>query len=402
MHNFIDRVKSGAIQGQKEHNVLASITIAQAILESDWGRSELALKANNLFGIKADENWTGDKYNKSSKEWEGGKSVDRVSAFRKYSSWEESIKDHAKFFTSTSWRANIYADILKATDYRSAAKALGDSPYATDPKYGEKILKVIEDNKLYEFDKGVDSMAFVKTICIDPGHGGHDPGATGHGLREKDVVLNISKKLGEKLIAQGFKVVYTRTSDTFVALTDRANMANLASADLFVSVHCNSHNSNALGFETFHFPTATEGRKVAQLVQDEISKNTNLYQVGAHKVNRGVKSAYFTVLTNTAMDAILVETAFISNQRDNQILRDHQDGFAEAICTAICKYYGVDMSKATTTLPTPIDIEEEPHWAEKHFDSLNDKGITVHEKRFDDKISRGEVMALTDRATDLK
>ena len=129
-----------AIEGQKL-NILPSVTIAQAILESNWGRSELAKGANNLFGIKASKEWKGEIYSIKAD-------------FRKYPNFIESIKDHDIFFISTPWREKNYAAVLGAKEYKTQALALQKCGYATDQKYGTKLINLIERLGLQQYDKG--------------------------------------------------------------------------------------------------------------------------------------------------------------------------------------------------------------------------------------------------------
>jgi len=89
------------------------------------------------------------------------------------------------------------------------------------------------------------------TVVVDAGHGGKDPGNTGNGYLEKKIALSIALKLGKKLENNGVKVVYTRKSDVFVNLFERANIANRSNAQLFISIHCDSHTSQAYGAGTF-------------------------------------------------------------------------------------------------------------------------------------------------------
>ena len=89
------------------------------------------------------------------------------------------------------------------------------------------------------------------TVVIDPGHGGKDPGAVSNGFYEKIITLNTSLKLGQILQDNGIKVIYTRDRDKFVNLLERANIANKSDAQLFISIHCNYHTSQAYGAETF-------------------------------------------------------------------------------------------------------------------------------------------------------
>ena len=147
---FLSTIKEGCIQGWRDHAVLASISGAQAILESNWGKSTLATKANNLFGIKGDYN--GESLTVETKEFINKvfKIVDAT--FRKYPSWSESITDHSAFFTSTEWRKTNYAAVVGETDYKKAAAALSAAGYATDPDYAAKLITLIETNDLQQWD----------------------------------------------------------------------------------------------------------------------------------------------------------------------------------------------------------------------------------------------------------
>lgn len=249
----------------------------------------------------------------------------------------------------------------------------------------------------------------MRTICIDPGHGGRDSGATRHGILEKDIALEVSLKLAAYLESLNFKVILTRQADIFVDLTERANIANRADADLFISVHCNSHNSDAYGFETFHYPNAAGGRVLATNIQNQISSNKNLYQVNKANVNRGVKTARFTVLEKTAMEAVLVELAFISNYIDSQILVKNTDGFAKAITNAVLKYYNLRPIKSERI---PVNDEKKPqiedkHWGEYFYTEINKKALEcdlegLHEKRFDDYITRAEAMRIANLVLEIR
>ena len=153
-NNFIGQV-ADALKGQKL-NILPSVTIAQAILESNWGKSSLAIEANNLFGIKASKDWTGGVYTKITKEQKPNGNIYTINAnFRKYESWKESIKDHDNFFISTPWRTQNYQKVLTAKNYKDQAQALRECGYATDLNYGHKLIKLIERLGLQQYDKGV-------------------------------------------------------------------------------------------------------------------------------------------------------------------------------------------------------------------------------------------------------
>ena len=174
-------------------------------------------------------------------------------------------------------------------------------------------------------------MPGVKKVFIDPGHGGSDPGASGNGLIEKDIVLNIAKKLGSKLQSKGISVMYSRTTNVSVGLAERAEMANNWGADLFVSVHSNAFDGSGSAYGTECYTHPNDVYTTKQLSSDvaaSISQKLGMY-------NRGHKNADFAVLRLSSMPAILVETAFIDNAGDANLLRNRQDDFATAICDAI-------------------------------------------------------------------
>lgn len=178
----------------------------------------------------------------------------------------------------------------------------------------------------------------MKIICIDPGHGGKDPGATGGGVQEKAVVLNVAKKIGAFLEARGCTVMLTRDTDIFVELSDRARMVNAAKADLYVSVHCNSvrDNARATGMEVYHYTHASEASKrAARVIYDKLLPVCGLR-------GRGVKSKDLAVLRETAMPAVLVELGFISNPSDRAKLTNFawQDDAAQAIADGIVEAVG--------------------------------------------------------------
>lgn len=174
-----------------------------------------------------------------------------------------------------------------------------------------------------------------KLIAVDPGHGGKDPGATANGVQEKDIVLSVGSRLEDKLEAAGAEVVMTRSNDTFVELRERANIANRANADSFVSIHANAVYSNSVvGQETFYYPGSEEGEELAEAIQSELIK-----AVGSN--DRGTKDANFSVLRNTAMPASLVELGFVTNEKEAKLMKtsEFQNKAATAIYKGIEKYH---------------------------------------------------------------
>ncbi|WP_060972408.1 N-acetylmuramoyl-L-alanine amidase [Streptococcus sp. CCH8-H5] len=580
---FLSAIKQGAMDGAKE-GILPSITAAQAILESGWGSSELAkVPNNNLFGIKDSEDWHGEIVTVPTQEYLNGDYITVNAAFRKYASWNDSVVDHAKFFTSTEWRKDNYRKVVNETDYRIAAQELKNAGYATDPSYPGKLIRLIEAYKLYEWDamcnnsistvenEGVESQypkadlaitglnnatgsydlvisnliaprgfkevlvptwsekngqddiiwykaakqangdykvtvrssnhkgdsglynshvylvdndgKFIglggkqvtlditktqgtltitnndknrgtfdvlitnltnssgisgvvipvwseqngqddlvwhnatkqddgsymvtisasqhkwnsgkyivhgyivdasgknigfgatsadvvapkkigsasrgnydvlnKIVYLDAGHGGYDPGASYFGISEKSLTLAIQSRVKAKLESEGYQVVTTRTSDTYVDLTDRSRAANASESDIFVSIHINASGSSAAqGIETYYYQpyaeypsriNATYHANPTRLSMSDTLANaiqsSLINATGAQ--NQGVKRQTFAVLRETTAPAVLLELGFLSNPQEAARLNTsaYQETLANAIVAGIKSYY---------------------------------------------------------------
>ena len=581
--HFLSAIKQGAMDGAKE-GILPSITAAQAILESGWGSSQLAKAPNNnLFGIKDSEDWHGAIVTVPTQEYLNGDYITVNAAFRKYASWNDSVVDHAKFFTSTEWRKDNYRKVVNETDYRIAAQELKNAGYATDPSYPGKLIRLIEAYKLYEWDamcnnsistvenEGVESQypkadlaitglnnatgsydlvisnliaprgfkevlvptwsekngqddiiwykatkqangdykvtvrssnhkgdsglynshiylvdndgkyiglggkqvtlditktqgtltitnndknrgtfdvlitnltnpsgisgvlipvwseqngqddlvwhnatkqddgsykvtisasqhkwnsgkyivhgyivdasgknigfgatsadvvapkkigsasrgnydVLNKVVYLDAGHGGYDPGASYFGISEKSLTLAIQSRVKAKLEAEGYQVVTTRTSDTYVDLTDRSRAANASESDIFVSIHINASGSSAAqGIETYYYQpyaeylsriNATYHANPTRLSMSDTLANaiqsSLINATGAQ--NQGVKRQTFAVLRETTAPAVLLELGFLSNPQEAARLNTsaYQETLANAIVAGIKSYY---------------------------------------------------------------
>lgn len=224
----------------------------------------------------------------------------------------------------------------------------------------------------------------VQIVVIDAGHGGEDPGALGKNSQEKDIVLSIALKVG-KYIEENFsdvKVIYTRDKDVFIPLHERANIANEAKADLFISIHANWSESNkVIGAETYalgahrseqnlevvmkensvitleddytiHYegfdPNSSESYIIFSLMQNihlgqSLAFATAIqdqFRDRAMRVDRGVKQDIFLVLWRTTMPSVLIETGFISNPTEEKYLKSEegQTYLASAIFRAFKQY----------------------------------------------------------------
>ena len=236
----------------------------------------------------------------------------------------------------------------------------------------------------------------LKTVVIDPGHGGHDPGgiSTDRKTYEKTLTLDIAKRLGEKIKAKfpGVKVVYTRTTDVYVTLSDRAAIANRNNADLFISVHTNASPSTSAHGTSVHVlgqssrpdrdlyagnlnvckrensvmlleedyttayqgfdPNSPESFIFFNLMTSSHFENSIVFAENVEKQMRtsrfaisgytGIHQDPFWVLWRTSMPAVLLELGFITNPGDAALMRDNPSLFAEGIYRGIREYTGVE------------------------------------------------------------
>lgn len=172
------------------------------------------------------------------------------------------------------------------------------------------------------------------TICLDPGHGGEDPGTGGFGVLEKEMNLSIAISCKNILEKEGIRVVMTRAKDEFIGLKERTVISNKQNAEVFCSIHCNgAKNINAYGFETYHFPYSLEGLKLANCVHKSVVNKRELV-----RSNRGVKKAKFKVLKDTYCPSILVEVGFLTNKEDSRIITSNKETFGRKIAEGIISY----------------------------------------------------------------
>ncbi|MBC6314021.1 glucosaminidase domain-containing protein [Listeria grandensis] len=161
--NFLDKIVPDAQKLQREHGILTSVTIAQAILESGWGNSGLTQQANNLFGIKG--SYEGQSITMNTKEFYNNSWTTIDAAFRAYPSYYESLEDHALLFVNgPSWSPNKYANMVGEEDYRVAAQVIEDGGYATDPNYAEQLIETVETYGLAKYDQVYDTVTAKTTI----------------------------------------------------------------------------------------------------------------------------------------------------------------------------------------------------------------------------------------------
>ncbi|MFJ8064928.1 N-acetylmuramoyl-L-alanine amidase [Psychrobacillus sp. NPDC096426] len=339
---FIDQLAVYAVKHGSTHGVLPSLIIAQGILESGSGTSELAKNANNLFGIKKGTGWTGEVYSKCTGEYDkSGKYFEINADFRKYPSFEGAVIDLCNKYANgiPGEKTNRYAAVINEKDYKRVTQAVYAAGYATDPKYPSKLTSIIEKNNLTKYDKEV--IQLVK-IYLDAGHGGSDPGAVGNGLKEKDITLTLAKRV-EALLRnyQDVQTKMSRTSDTYPSLADRTNDANKWGADFFMSFHVNA--GGGTGYEDFVYPGSSKSISYQSIIHAEIIKN-----IGG-LVNRGKKQADYHVLRETKMPSILTECGFIDSSSDAALLKQDEfiNGLAQGHVDGLVKAFGLKKKEGT-------------------------------------------------------
>jgi len=276
----------------------------------------------------------------------------------------------------------------------------------------------------------------LKTVVIDPGHGGHDPGAIAGGINEKDLVLSVALRLGNKIKYQfpGVKVIYTRSRDIFIPLYERAAIANRNNADVFISIHANfvaekfvtgsetftlglhrsqenlevakkensvilledDYSTNYQGFdpnepesyimfENMQAEYQSQSIGLASDIQDEFRKNLNLN-------NRGVKQAGFLVLRRTSMPCVLIEIGFISNATERKFLisESGKEKVAESVFRAFSNY------KTTIDLKSHFDLNLPDQILNQKEVTGNEIGNTEKITGANDRKNAGEVEKMTD------
>ncbi|WOD43499.1 N-acetylmuramoyl-L-alanine amidase family protein [Hwangdonia lutea] len=243
------------------------------------------------------------------------------------------------------------------------------------------FIIVLTFSSFINVDDNQNNPPFV--VVLDAGHGGKDPGKPSkYGFKEKDIALKIVLEIGKQLEKHpNIKVIYTRKKDVFIELKERARIANKANADLFVSIHCNAHHSQAYGTETYVLgvantqrnlevakaeneviylednheeaykgfdPSSPESLITNALVVEEYTEQSILlaslieknFSTKINRKSRGVKQASLWVIHQTAMPSVLVETGFLTNKAESYYLNSKkgQQEISKSISTAILEF----------------------------------------------------------------
>ena len=349
--NFIDEIafyvkKHATRYGIKVHSPI----IAQAILESAKGTSELAVNANNFFGLKyntAQPNRCptaiGYYVKKGSEQNADGTYTSSTMLWQKFANIEDCVVGYFDFINISR-----YANLKGITDPKTYLENIKADGYATSLKYVDNLMNVIEQYNLTQYDNTESESVMGKTVFLSAGHGGSNPGAVAYGLKEKDI--NLITLLACQMILErhGVNVVCSRTKDENDDVYEEVKEANASGCEIAVSFHANAGGGD--GFEAFYYSTSTKGKKLAQLGEKyvkELGQNSRGVKVGDH--------LYFVRKTN--MTAVLFESFFLDNNKDNDIgdTVEEQRAFGVAYAKAILEYLGISYTNTPQDTNTTVN-----------------------------------------------
>lgn len=337
------------------------VTSSGKISQNKWEKINGIWYYFDKTGIMFSNQWQGNYYLKSS-----GAMAEKEWVFDKtYNSWFY-LKDNGTF-ANLEWIGAYY---LKSGGYMAKNEWIFDKYYNSwyylkeDGQYVTNIYKISGKNHIFKNDgrwvsevpEGFVKGQYSKTIFLDPGHGGRDSGAYYYNIAEKDLNLQVYRKLRKKLEELGYKVLTSRDSDIDVDfVTERSRMVNKTNSDIFISIHFNatgSAYSRASGIQTYsysdepdypskinpywhnHPDRMSESKRLAAAIHSSL-----LAETGAK--DAGLLESSFAVLRETAKPAVLLELGYIDNFAENQQIRDshYQDKLVAGIVKGIQKYY---------------------------------------------------------------
>ena len=385
---FVSYIGALAAEDMKKTGILASITAAQAILESGYGSSELARNANNLFGMKANlsgntwpSDWGGQTYTKETGEQKpNGEYYTVTAAFRKYLDHAASIKDHSDYLAGAkNGSALRYEGIVGERDYTTAAKIIKGGGYATSIDYVSKLCNIIEKWNLTKYDqKAEENTVAKKRITLDAGHyGNYNQSPVVKSYFESRMNWRLHLKLKAALEKYGFEVVTTRSNvEKDRALVERGKAAE--GSVFFISIH-----SNACGAENVDYPVAygyvddaasqidNVSRDLGGLLAEVVENVMRTRQEGRVATRKAsydrnsdgrLNDEYYGVLhgaKSVNVPGIILEHSFHTNTAATNWLSNETNlqRLAEAEAAVIAKYFGMKAGSGSDN-SEPEAVEE--------------------------------------------
>ncbi|WP_173275579.1 N-acetylmuramoyl-L-alanine amidase [Streptococcus sp. 68] len=330
-------------------------------LSNQWSQINGKWYAFDQNGVMIANTWKGNYYLKSS-----GAMADKEWVYDpNYSSWF--YLKSGGHYAEQQWVGSYYLksggymahkEWIYDQDYQAWYYLKEDGIYVTGTYTIDGSSHFFKDNGKWvqELPKGFEKGHYTKTIFLDPGHGGRDSGAYYYGIAEKDLNLQVSRKLRKRLEELGYTVLTSRDSDVDVDfVTERSRMVNKTNADFFISIHFNATGNDTtlnLGIQTYSYKEdAGYPSKINQYWHnnpDRMSESNRLAanlhsslltETGAR--DAGLLQATFAVLRETAKPAVLLELGYMDNSEENQRIRSdqYQDKLVEGIIKGIQKYY---------------------------------------------------------------
>ncbi|MBR4932562.1 MAG: N-acetylmuramoyl-L-alanine amidase, partial [Alphaproteobacteria bacterium] len=312
--NFIEQIATYVAKYAPKYNICVhSPIIAQAILESASGTSELAQEnVNNFFGLNWRENRcpTSNGYyiKVGSEQNADGSYTSSVMKWFRFPDMEAGVQGYFDFINNAN-----YSKLKGVTEPRKYLEYIKDAGYATSLKYVDNLMNVIQKYELTKYDPKKSENAEViamKKVFLSAGHGGSDPGAVANGLKEKDINLQTMLACKEVLEKNNIIVICSRIADEYDPVQEEVKEANNSGCDLAVSFHVNGGGGD--GFEAFCNLKNTDAVNLAKLAEKHIKT------LGQN--SRGIKDGmrlYF--IKNTKNTSVLFESFFLDNVEDKKI-----------------------------------------------------------------------------------
>ena len=345
MSDFIEQIASLVRKHAPTYSIhVHSPIIAQAILESAKGTSELAVKANNFFGLKYRAGRcptaSGVYYKIGSEQNPDGSYTSSAMQWCQFANMEDGVIGYFDFINTSR-----YSNLRGIADPRTYLEIIKSDGYATSLNYVDNLMKVISDYGLTKYDNGME-MKPMQKVFLSAGHGGTQPGAVANGLKEKDINLQTLLACKDELERHGVPVVCSRITDENDDVYEEVREANASGADLAVSFHANAGGGD--GFEAFYYSTSTKGKQLAQLSEKyvkELGQNSRGLKTGDH--------LYF--IRKTSMTSVLFESFFLDNVKDKEIgdTVAEQKAFGVAYAKAILEYLGIKYKEQETETTKP-------------------------------------------------
>ncbi len=350
---FIDSIAPLARAEMHASGILASVTIAQACLESAYGTSELAVNAMNLFGMKcvlSGNTWTSvwdgiSEYKKQTQEQDGsGKTYYITASFRRYPDVETSIKDHSLYLLQATDGSRLrYAGLAGERDPRKAVTIIKAGSYATDIKYVDKVCQVIEEWGLAEYDR--EERGNMR-ICLDAGHyGKYNQSPVDKRYYESDMVWRLHLLQKKYLEEYGVEVVLTRESQAGNrGLYERG--AASAGCDLFISNHSNAAEKASVDYPVAYCAIGGKADGIGLALAQCVEMMMGTVQKARIDHRRGQNGDYYGVVrgaTAVGTPGLILEHSFHTNPAAAAWLLDNSnlERLARAEADTIAQYYGL-------------------------------------------------------------